>query len=763
MQLRLRFLLLAVIAFTAMAASHALAEVPGTPQNLTATWQWSNIDEQLWMPVASLKWYGNLDGGMPSGFRIYHADGEKSTYDGFALINSFDRYVWDSTAQDGEWRSILGQQLSAGTHSFYVETYNLDGTSNPGNIATVTMPDSLTFYLTGYPGWTGYPETAVINEPFMYQVGAVNSTSVKIHYSLIAYPGTVLPDGMTIDEYGVINWTPTEKGTYRFIVHADLDGISGLATNVNASIRVLQCGGGAVIAGQVHDQDNNAINGGYVVAIPVSAADTIRYNSESAPIENGTYELHVEEGSYYLYISGGDFDAEYYLDAATLQEAVAVDATCGTTATADVTVNRPTRYTVTGRVADWEDNGINALVTFVGYSLEYPEGTRRQYPEYFSEYASANNDGMYSISLKDGYEYIAYAQLTDTMNYQTGHVIMAVQYFDHVQDYTEAEVITLTGDRTDVNFDFQQLHGFENSLAGQVKTGDNTGIPAYVTAYRVSENNNDQFIVSTTTSSNGEYTFSDLLPGEYVLYAFPTDRSNVAAGYYNENGEAEMSWTNASRVVIGEETNATGIYIVLPEVDTTSGEGMLRGVVYGDNEGMVMGKTDGSVLGSTAITGAYVTLTDAHGVVNSYNLSGNNGAFSLDELSAGTYTLLVDKIGFAPYTTTVIIEGSEPVTVSATLQAETTTGVEETTGNNDARVYPNPATNGATVAFFATPGTASVSVVTATGMEVLSFRATTVQGLNTVYLNTQPLSTGAYFVHITTSTGVYNLPVRIVR
>lgn len=762
MQLRLRFLLLAVIAFTAM-ASHALADVPGTPQNLTATWQWSNINEQIWMPVASLKWYGNLDGGMPSGFRIYHADGEKSTYDGFELINSFDRYIWDSTAQDGEWRSILGQQLSAGTHSFYVETYNLDGTSNPGNIATVTMPDSLTFYLSGYPGWTGYPETAIINEPFMYQVGAVNSTSVRVNYSLIAYPGTVLPDGMTIDEYGVINWTPTEKGTYRFIVHADLDGISGLATNVNASIRVLKCDGGAVIAGQVHDQDNNAINGGYVVAIPVSAADTIRYNSESAPIENGTYELHVEEGSYYLYISGGDFDAEYYLDAATLQEAVAVDATCGTTATADVTVNRPTRYTVTGRVADWEDNGINALVTFVGYSLEYPEGTRRQYPEYFSEYASANNDGMYSISLKDGYEYIAYAQLTDTLNYQTGRVIMAVQYFDHVQDYTEAEVITLTGDRTDVNFDFQQLHGFENSLAGQVKTGDNTGIAAYVTAYRVSESNNDQFIVSTTTSSNGEYTFSDLLPGEYVLYAFPTDRSNVAAGYYNENGEAEMSWTNASRVVIGEETNATGIYIVLPEVDTTSGEGMLRGVVYGDNEGMVMGKTDGSTLGSTAITGAYVTLTDAHGVVNSYNLSGNNGAFSLDELTAGTYTLLVDKIGFAPYTTTVIIEGSEPVTVSATLQAETTTGVEETTGNNDARVYPNPATNGATVAFFATPGTASVSVVTVTGMEVLSFRATTVQGLNTVYLNTQPLSTGAYFVRITTSTGVYNLPVRIVR
>lgn len=765
MKLRLHFLLLAVLAFTAMTASRAFAEAPGTPQNLTASYQWSCVDNKLWMPVVSLKWYGNTEGGVPMGFNTYHASGEQSTYTGFSLVDTLGRYIWDSTAQDGEWRRVLGQMFEPGANSFYVESYNNDGISDPSNIAVVNLPDSLTFYLKGYPGYQGQPEDAGIYQPFMYQVGVEKWVPTEVRYSLSAYAGSTLPAGLTIDEEtGVINWTPTEIGTFYFIINSRLEGINGIFSNVVGSIRVLKCNTGAAISGQVKDQNDNAINDGYVYAFPVSATgDTMWSRPIPAPIENGSYTLNLDEGVYYLYIADGDFDSEYYQDAATMQEATPVDAVCGITMTADVTVHRATRYIVSGRVADSEGNGINARIAFMGYDLNYPEGVRRQYPEYSYAYASESQDGAYSIALKEGYEYIAYAQLTDTL-FSNGRVVMSVQFFDHVQDYTEAEVISLTGNRNDINFDFPQLQGYENSIEGQVKTGDNTGVAAYVTAYRVSSNSEDYFVVSTTTLPNGSYTLTDLLPGEYVLYAYPTGRNDVAPGYYSENGEAELTWTSATHLVIGAESAETGIDIILPEIDSTSGEGMVSGRVYGNKEGMTVGgKTDGSVLGESAITGAYVTLTDSKGAVTRYNMSGNNGSFTLSQLAAGTYTLIIDKVGFAPYTTTVVIDGSEPVTVNATLQPEATTGVEETLSNNTALVYPNPATNGATLAFFATPGTASVSVVGIAGMEVLSFRATTVQGLNTVYMNTQALSTGTYFVRITTATGVYNLPVRIVR
>lgn len=769
MKLQCRFFLLAVLAWAAVTASEAFAEAPGTPQNLTASWQWSYVDNGgLWMPAVALHWYGNTDGGMPSGFRVYHAPGEKEDYDGFELMEGFKRHIWDSTSQDGEQRIVLGHWMGFGSHSFYVESYNEDGTSNPGNIASVAVPDTFMFYFSEYPGLHGNPAVAAVGENFMYQVGVWKSASAPIRYSLSPFGGATLPDGLTIDENtGVINWTPDVAGDYYFIITARLEGMPGVVIHATSYIRVLSCPAGAIISGLVKDEDGNAVSSGYVLALPVSTTDSIRFQPESAAIQSdGSYELKLNDGSYYLYFEGGEFQAEYYEDAANLKEAETVEAVCGQTVTVNATVRRLTMYTASGRVADYEGNGINARVVFIGYDLNKPDDMRRHYPRYFETYASAYNNGRYSLQLEDGYEYIAYAQLTDTLDPGRGRLVQAVQFFDHVEDYTEAEVLVLTGDRNDINFDFPQLSGFENSVAGRVVNSNSEAVNAYVVINRVKESNenaDEWFGISTMTGSDGSYYFQDLRPGQYIVAAYPMGKSMIIPGYYNENGPAVLSWTESTRLVIGAQTEKTGIDIILQATDSSSfGDGTLRGSVYGDGESI--GKKDDKVMNSDmAVAGAFVTLTDSKGVVTRYNLSGADGAFALNELAEGTYTLLIDKIGFAPYTTTVTISGSEPVQIDATLQPEVTTGVGETSDGGNARLYPNPVANGATLTFPAATGTAQVSVVSVTGTEVLTFRTATVEGPNTLYIDTQVLPTGTYFVRITTGDGIYRLSMRVVR
>lgn len=767
----LRFGVLCALALCTAMSTHAYAEAPGAPTDLSASVYWKQD------AVVFLSWQKGIMGGVATSYQIYHATGLRDTYMGFeALGNPVEASIIDSSGLN---QRVLGLSLNGmgiGDHSFYVTAINADGASEGSNIATLSIRQQRLLRITKYPhGNADVAAIAEVDKPFTYTVESVVTPEAEVRYSISGVQGTMgVPAGLSIDaETGVISWTPTTEGVYSFTIRAELADDATVFRTVVGTIVVSRCPQGVMISGVVKDEQGELITSGVVEAMMAFKRDTSNTGGDSVGIyvavyratidRDGSYTLRVKPGTYKIFASGNDFASEYYSDASTIDDAQAVAVECGDAATVDMTVTRLQRYTVSGTVKrTGSGEGLAARITFVGYDNDAPAGTRRV--EYFSTTSwNRNQTGEYSIALPGNYTYIAYAVVGDTvMNGNNGRIRNQTQYFDHKQDAAEATEINLTADRDGVNFDFGEVPSFDNGIVGRVIDTDGAVVDAYVVAYRM--DNNRAFASALTVDGSGIYELRDIEPGEYIVAAYPRDKRTVLSGYYNEDGVAVPLWGDATRIVVGADSFITGIDIVLPKaVGLPRGSAVIRGKV--SNRGGSIGKGDGTVLQADALAGALITLVDNKGVSLMYDLSGNSGDFSLAELPAGVYTLLIDKVGFVAYKGTITIANdTEVVPVDAALEPEIVTGVDEPiTGNIVLRAFPNPTTNEVTVSFPAQAGTARITVVSSTGREVLSIRTATTTGTNQTVVDTKQLSSGAYFVHVVVGSEIYTLPLHIVR
>lgn len=774
----LRFWALCALALCTVMSTQALAAVPDAPQEANARYSWQ-YNAKAYVPVVYIAWPENSTGDNATSFQVYHAHGLHDTYTGFEAIGDpVPVRNTDSTDTLPNWYSLRIPMTpnDIGDHSFYVTAMNADGESTGSNIVTLSIVLEEHIVFTKYPQMHRDGPLAKVGKPFVFTAQAISSPTTDIRYSITAISGETFPSGLEIDaETGVMSWTPMNAGLYTFSLRAELANDATVSTTVIASIYVQSCI--SSISGIVKDEQGEIITSGVVQALmafkrdTTNTGDTLRDTSgvyyvvvEQAAIgRDGSYTLRVKPGSYILFASGQEFSSEYYRDANAIGDAEVVAVECGEDATANMTVTRLQTFTVSGTVKrTGSGEGLVARVTFVGYNNDVPAGSRRS--EYFSTVSWSNSQiGEYSISLPTNYTYIAYAEIGDTIiNGGNGRIRNQIQYFDHKQDVAEATEINLTANRDNVNFDFDEAESFDNGIVGRVIDTDNSAVTAYVVAYKMG--NNRAFASAITEIYNGIYELNDLQPGRYIIAAYPRDRDNILPGYYKEDEVAVPLWSDATRITVGAQSFVTGIDIVLPKaVGLPHGGGVVRGKV--SNRGGSIGKGDGTVLQADALAGALVTLIDEQGVARVYDLSGNNGDFSLAELPVGTYTILIDKVGFASYKTTVIInDDTDIVLVDAALEPETVTGVDEPgVGNILLRAFPNPTTNDVTVSFFAKAGSARITVVSSTGKEVVSIRTETTAGINHTIVDTKQLSSGAYFIHVAAGNEVYTLPLHIVR
>lgn len=772
-----RFIALCILALCTVMSTHALAAVPGVPQEATARYSWQ-YDANTYAPVVYITWLENSADDNATSFQVYHARGLHDTYTGFEAIGEpVPVQTNDSTDTLQNWYSLTIPMTpnDVGDHSFYVTAINADGESAGSNIVTLSIIQSYHIVFTAYP--RGGNVVAERGEPLTFTVQAVTSPAADrdIRYSIAAIYGEPLPSGLEIDaETGVIHWTPMHDGLYQFYLRAELADDETVSTTVIASISVKSCLHGIPISGVVKDEQGELIMSGLVQAL-VAVRDTMNNDTTvdssfvyvvryRAPIgRDGRYSMNVEAGEYILFASGDDFVPEYYNDASTADEAFALSVVCEQDISADMTVSRVQRFTVSGTVKHAKTGeGLVAGVTFVGYDNSVPTGS--QQPRYFHTGTWLRNQiGEYSITLPGNYTYIAYATIHDTIEVDTlWRVVSQIQYFDHKQDASEATAINLTANRDNVNFDFEDFASFNNGIHGRVVSTDGDPVSAYVVAYRMG--NHRAYASAITDGSTGTYELNNIQPGQYVLAAYPIQRGEFLPGYYKVGEIAVPSWQEASRVAVNAQSIIPAINIVLPKaVGLPQGGGIVQGKVR--NHSGSIGKGDGDVLGTDALAGALVTLIDGQGVSRKYDLSDNGGGFSLNDLPVGTYTILIDKVGFESYTITVTIsDENEFVPVDAALEPESVTGVDEpVAGNALFRTFPNPATNDVTVSFPAKAGDARITIVSQKGAEVLSVRMATMEGTNQTTVNTSTLASGSYFVHIVAGNHIYTLPLQIVR
>jgi hypothetical protein len=710
-----RTLLLAV-AMLAIASAAAMASVPNAPTGLRYI-----IGANQGQGYIYLEW-ATGDSITISPYHVYQGTGSGGSV-------SFSQVA---TVQDSGYHGFYMATPAPGTYTFYVTAFNNDGESQASNYVTVTLP----YAQVTYSAYT-IRTTATLGTPFSYTSHAdASNNDPSLTYALV----NALP-GMTIDaRTGLFSWTPDRTGLVSFQVRAYLATDPSIEAFQNVYIDVrgthTLC---ATIEGSVRYTNGDNVLTGYVRAFPL---DSSRGDMQSTSIVNGHYSLQVQDSVFYtVWIYGNDFAAQAAPQPVILG--------CGGRTVVDFTVPKIVNQgsdSAIGYVRLRSDgSAVMAIVTALDSNGQVISTAR------------TNLNGFYALVFPRHGNYYVHAQPLDSM--------LLDQYYDHSATINGATLLSSGAFHENVNFDLDARVVYNNSISGTLIGQTNDRINGLITAYALTQRAGHVFIEYSgyALASGGSFSFSNLPPGTYVLFAIPSDSTEWVAGYYRENHKAELDWQDATQLTIAANTNLTGIEIKLSKANGHHGHGRVHGEISGE-EGRTK-NNDHSVQGMKPIAGALVYAIDSDGEISGYATTDANGHYEIRDLGAGLFTIQVDRIGFKGSKIVVNVVDNESSEVPATLQlAESVSGVP-VTGTSIATMaaYPNPARNAVTLSFEAVHGEATVTMVNVAGVEVLSRKITTVDGANTIGLETGSLGAGLYFVKVVGEKGMMSIPVTIVR
>lgn len=652
--------MLLVVAAIVAPTGRTLAEVPGKPVEFTA-----KVVEQGTM--VQLTWQTNGDGGAPSDFVVYQAEGETEDTTLFTAIA-------EVPAQQGgrNTYTYLVRDLEPGTYTFYITARNASGSSIRTPIKVVVIKEGN------------------------------NNGNDKERCAVLF--GTVKGEGN-----GAL--TPVAKGT--------------------------------VTAWQMNDDSTS----------------THVFRTE---IVRGTYELRVPAGTYRLKVDGPFIESTWYT-----QNDVTV--ACQTETEANFVVEflpEPEMVTVTGRVYDAATlDGIeNALVVFE--TRKNRENNEREYKRIVAE---TNASGEYSIKIPTTYTFVASA-VARTPNAKED--LYYREWYFNTHDASQAASIVASGPIDSMDFAMDLKPVYTGGFSGTMKSALTTdGVPGMVVAYMVEavDNTNDSSnaekkyrAASVETDAQGNYSFSGLEPGSYIVFGMPADRP-YAPGWYVQGETAAHSWLDATRIGVDDVMITLQHDILLDTVRGTMGRGGMRGSVK--HRGGVFVKDDAVVQADAPLAGALISAFDAGNTLVGVDVSTDNGSFELANLPLGTSTIVIDRVGFQPATITAEITVEQTmVEGSATLTPIVTSVDEEAPrAGSSVQIYPNPASSQVTISFAGATGTATVQMLSVSGSLLASSVVPVQQGTGTVELNLESLPTGLVVIRVLSGATTVTTPLMIVR
>ena len=136
---------------------------------------------------------------------------------------------------------------------------------------------------------------------------------------------------------------------------------------------------------------------------------------------------------------------------------------------------------------------------------------------------------------------------------------------------------------------------------------------------------NGSTVATTTTGSNGSYSFGNLAGGNYVITETLLTGNGAGTDSVGSQGGTAPS-TTVIDATLGAGVNGTGN-------NFTETLGSLAGVVYVDNNG-----TGHYVAGDTLLSGVTVTLSE-NGTTVATTITGSNGQYNFGNLVAGNYVI----------------------------------------------------------------------------------------------------------------------------
>ena len=731
------------------------------------------LDNSNGSQYVMLGWFGMQGNDVPGSYNVYQASKETEDLTKFTKIGSV---VVDPAKPPREnFYTYNVENLAAGTYTFFVRAVWGNEESARTMIKVVTIKDKSEkkVIIVSVPLKNGSA-----GKRYTYPVRAETNAGTKIRYGIVNGP-----EGMTIDqETGLIVWESPRAGRYEIKIKAWVE--VGGQIIMTYQTYVLEISGDtpktetcAAFKGIVSIDGSNAAANGVVTAwrmeriVRTPNGDTTESFRPvySAKVIQGRYELKVPAGTYKLRVEGESFVAEWFENVIELADAKSVTIECDQKETIDFVVAKraeAVKVVIAGRVFDAETNaGLKALVVFEVRSRD-PLAANALMRRVVAE---TNADGYYEVKIQAGIPYIG----TATVLGRDKQLEYLVEFWNNTNDATQATTINISANEDGVNFPMDKRPVYQNGFTGTMKNFyTSAGVTGKVVAHQLvsrAKENGDSVIVknkaySVETDANGNYAFANLTPGVYIVFGMPTARPYIP-GWMRMGEKAVGSWLNASRVEVGEVMTAVQHDILLDTAKGERGKGRVRGWVYDKRGGIIHKVGEETPQGNAAVVGTLILARDEQGDVIDFAMSGNEGAYELTELAYGTVTLEADRLEYAPSVQTITVDDQrldQEVSIGLVMS---TTSVDVPVDAVGTRVnlFPNPAAASASLRFIATTGTATIRVVSMTGVTLATQTVDVVAGETTMQLATASLPSGMVMVHVTNGTTNFALPLQIIR
>ena len=281
---------------------------------------------------------------------------------------------------------------------------------------------------------------------------------------------------------------------------------------------------GSVTGTITRASDNGALSGLYVNAYDAVTGAEIAGSSASAA--NGSYTISgLPPGNYKIMCQGnGTYSMQYYLNAANIGSATPVTVTSGATTTGINFSLATGGFTITGTITRASDNAVLPGLTVYAYDAT----------------TSASITGS-SVSASDG-SYTIPGLLPGSYAIKfRGNTTYAQQYYNNAPDWYSSTPVTITTTSV-TNINFSLVPG--GNITGTITSASVPVSGVYVYAFDA-VTLLGSYGSSSVSASNGSYTISGLLPGNYKV-RFNGNPTYGQQYYNNAENANEANWVTVT-------------------------------------------------------------------------------------------------------------------------------------------------------------------------------------------------------------------------
>lgn len=414
-------------------------------------------------------------------------------------------------------------------------------------------------------------------------------------------------------------------------------------------------------------------------------------------------------------------------------------------------------FVVSGKVLDKDNNPIpGAMVNFDGFN---DKTNKNGYYHYFDA-VYTDKSGFYKIELPDMFKYVAYAINVNGPDKNRDYRAL---FYKQTYIREKATVISLTKDLGGIDFIFDGVNvppTYQSAIVGKVLNYEGTPIQyAFVEAIRLDNDDIDYSEKShfAYTDANGFYTFKGLKAGKYIVFASTQKSIEFSCGYYVANGEATISFDDATRIELDGKNIVENIVITLPKFLIKQGGGIVKGEIYNERNFNEANKS------ANAISAAKLYLKENQNALINYNESNANGSFVITGVPAGKFTFTIEKAGFQKFEKIIDVDESNITDLGLIMLVPIMGASVEDPSQIQSNIYPNPSSTEMNFEFVSTNKIDNIVIINQDGKLVRNELVNLPNGNNTLKINVSTLSNGKYFILIADGSKHFAIPFIVNR